>query len=160
VPVVTNTFSLSRLKWAPPDGRSRVFIEDADPGRYQLAARALSEIGYQVGPFCGGSHFHEAVFTNGRVPPCPLVRQGGCTLLEEAEVIVFRYGLESPENRLVLDLIRHRYPEVPVVVEASPDERAQHAQLLAGYEVVAAPATLDGLVAAVHTALAERTLPG
>ncbi len=142
-------FSRERLTWPRAGGKTRVFIEDADPDRYRIAAQALAGKGYQVGPFCGGSHFHEAVFQNKRVPTCPLVKKGGCTLLEQAEVIVFRYGLESPENRLVLDLIRRTYAQTPVVVEASADEQAQFSHLLAGCRVLTAPAVLDEFLDAV-----------
>jgi hypothetical protein len=142
-------FSRERLKWPPASRRTRVFIEDADPDRYRIAARALTDAGYEVGPFCGGAHFHDAVFEGVRVPTCPLIKKGSCAALEAAEVIVFRYGLESPENRLVLDLIRHRHPETPVVVEASDEDAAQLAQLLDGYRLVPAPAALDDLVQAV-----------
>jgi hypothetical protein len=147
--MMPDEFSRERLTWAPGNGKARVFIEDADPDRYRTAAQALMQAGYEVGPFCGGSHFHEAVFENVHVPTCPLVRKGGCDLLERADVIVYRYGLESPENRLVLDLIRHRYAETPVVVEASADDQAQLAELLAGYRLVTAPAALDDIVSAV-----------
>jgi hypothetical protein len=147
-------FFRERLIWPTEEGKTRVFIEDADPDRYRIAAQVLEHAGYQVGPFCGGSHFHEAVFQDRPVPPCPLVKQGGCSLLEQADVIIFRYDLESPKNRVVLDLIRHRYAQTPVVVEASADEQAQFSQLLAGYRVVTAPAMLDELVDAVRVALA------
>jgi hypothetical protein len=157
--VVKNEFSRSRLKWARPSGRPRVFIEDADLDRYRIAARALTDAHYQVGPFCGGSHFHEAVFQNRPVPNCPLIKTGSCTLLEPAQVIVFRYDLESPENRLVLELIRHKHPETPVVVETSPDWAGQLAPLLEDCDVVDAPATLDGILAAVDAALAASALP-
>jgi hypothetical protein len=146
-------FSRERLKWPEATGGTRVFVEDADPERYRLAARALTAAGYQVGPFCGGAHFHDAVFQGVRVPTCPLIKKGRCAVLEEAQVIVFRYGLESPENRLVLDLIRHRHPAIPVVVEAPADAAAQLAPLLDGYRLVPAPAQLDDLVDAVGAAL-------
>ena len=147
-------YGLDRLKWQPRDGRTRVFIEDADPDRYRIAARALADAGFQVGPFCGGTHFHDAVFEDGAVPICPLIKKGECTLVEEAEVIVFRFGLESPKNRLVLDLIRHARPETPVILEATKDEEAQLRPLPEGFHIVPAPAALDDLVRAVVAAAA------
>jgi hypothetical protein len=151
--IVRRIFSLTRLRWPAATGRQRVFIEDADPDRYRIAAQALTKAGYEVGPFCGGTHFHGTVYESVTPPPCRLIESGNCPLLEGADVIVYRFGLESPENRAVLAEIAQRFPRTPVVVETTEPDRDALAGLHPKAEVLAGPAPLDDLVAAVRTLL-------
>lgn len=129
---------------------TRVFVEDADASRYVMTARALQRAGYEVGSFCGGRHFSDE-----QPSGCRLVKDGRCTLLEEADVIVFRFELDSPENRRVLETIRQRYPRKPVVVEVTPSQALEHRDLLAGYGVAVGPMTAHSLLEAIESALSR-----
>jgi hypothetical protein len=149
---MTREFSLERLQWPPDRGKPRIFIEDAEPDRYRAAARAFSRYGYEVGPFCGGVHFHERVYPS-QTPRCMALEEGGCPLLEEADVIVYRFGLESPQNRAVLAEIARKFPATPVVAEVTEADRDALAELHPNAQVLAGPAPLDDLVAAVRALL-------
>lgn len=139
---------VQRLLRRARSGGARVFIEDADPSRYVITSQALRRAGYDVGPFCGGRHFPE-----GRALGCPLVKRGRCALLEDADVIVYRFGLASPENLRMLEAMKRQYPRKPVVVEAAPSQLLEHRDLLRGYDVVVGPVATQSLLASVESAL-------
>ena len=128
-----------------------MFIEDADASRYVMTARALQRAGYEVGSFCGGRHFYDD-----QPPGCRILKNGRCALLEEADVIVYRFELDSFESRRLLETIKLRYPRKPVVVEAAPSQVLGHRDLLAGYDVVVGPITTQSLLEAIESALGRR----
>ena len=139
------------LHFAPPSGRPRVHVEDADPDRYMIAARALREAGYDVGPFCGGPHFNgpsDAGFH------CVHVETGACAPVLEADVILFRFGLESPVNARLLERLRSGGRPLRVVAEIEPGQAASHALLLEGCRLLEAPASVDALLEAIRAELA------
>lgn len=138
------------LAWKVGEGRPRVHIEDHDPERFMNVVRALHDAGFEIGPFCGGPHFNDS----GTDPfCCPFVESGECNAVDEADVILFRYGLESRENVELLDRLLHGPRPRRVVVETPPATAASHAVLLEGCRVLAAPATVADIVAAVRQEL-------
>lgn len=58
-------------------------------------------------------------------------------------------------NARVLQALKGRYPETPIVVEVPNPALARHADLLAGCHVMSAPLTRERLVAAVAAAVAD-----
>ncbi len=140
------------LQFAPADGRPRVHVEDADPERYGIVSRALRDAGFQVGPFCGGPHFNDPGDDRFR---CVHVETGNCAPVLDADVILFRFGLESPVNAQLLEKLRSGPKPLKVVVEVEPGQGSSHRLLLEGCRVLESPATVDQILAAVRAELGE-----
>ena len=66
-------------------------------------------------------------------------------------MIVYRFGLESPENRSVLEKISSTYPQKPIFVEATQAQSEEFRDLLSDHEVVVGPVTVEALVGAVDS---------
>jgi hypothetical protein len=146
---------VKQLHFAPASGRPRVHVEDADPDRYMIAARALREAGYDVGPFCGGPHFNgpaEADFS------CVHVETGRCAPVLEADVILFRFGLESPVNARLLERLRSGGRPLRVVAEVGAGQADSHALLLEGCRLLEAPASVTAVLEAIRAELAGEPL--
>ena len=141
------------LRWGAGKGEGpRVHIEDDDPERYRNVAQALGDAGFQIGPFCGGPHFNA---TGPGTFRCPFVDTGECNAVEDADLILFRYGLESPESVALLDSLLHGGRPRHVVVETSARSAASHTLLLEGCRVLEAPATVSDIVDAVRAELRD-----
>jgi hypothetical protein len=134
------------LEWQEGAG-PRVHIEDDNPERYRNVANALRGAGFQIGPFCGGPHYNDTAQGDFR---CPFVESGECNAVEEADVILFRYSLEGPKNAALLESLVAADHSHRVVVEVREESAATHTELLAHCRVLAAPATVDDIVAAVR----------
>ncbi len=72
-----------------------------------------------------------------------------------ADVIVSGLGLGRPETREVVQALRARCPETPLIVEVSPGEEDEWRGLLEGCEPIASPVVPEQLVAAVRGALGK-----
>jgi hypothetical protein len=106
----------------------RVLIETSDPLAGSAGVRLLREEGLDV-QVCRGPH---------RVPQggCPILTDGDCSLVSSADVVVYDLDLDNPTEQEVLHVVRLRYPDTPVVVEAPTDVAQRHAADLAGCTVI------------------------
>lgn len=129
--------------WSSPrSGRTRVLVESSDAVEQWALETALGDAGYDVA-VCDGPSYHGA--------PCPLIRTGDCPVAAGADVIVNRFRLCEPANQDVLRAVRSHWPATPVIIEATPQEREHHAELLAGCDVMAGPQSTAGLLAAIRS---------
>ena len=127
------------------DRRARVLIENADSGEAWAMQKLLEGAAYDVQTCGGPDHLKRH--------RCPLVTEGKCSLVEGADVVVHGLNINRPDQAAVLQAIRDRHPETPVVVEVPTPVRAKHAGLLDGFTIVPMPATQATLTDAVHHAL-------
>lgn len=128
-------------------GRPRVLVEHEDGAVQAGAERILREGGYDVAT-CGGP-------TTFRRARCPVVTTGRCALAEEADVIVHALNPDHPLNASVLQALKDRYPETPIVVEVPGPAVERHTDLLASCSVLPFPMTRESLLDAVEAALGD-----
>lgn len=140
---------LSPQPW-PWVGQPRVLIEHPDESEGLALASVLRGAGYAVA-VCPGPEQAER---------CPLTGPEGCAVAHGADVVVSSLGLDRPEGRDVLQALRLRLPDTPIVVEVPPRGDAEWDDVLEGCEVITSPAKPEELVAAVRAALAETAEPG
>lgn len=126
-----------------------MLVEDADSERADALVPVLRRAGYAVA-VCSGPLPAER---------CPLAGEDGCAAAEGADVVVSSLGLRSAEAREALSALRTRLPRTPLVVQADLEEVARWPELVAGCEIVAAPATPEQLLEGVRAAL-EREVSG
>jgi DNA-binding NtrC family response regulator len=136
------TGSLNPGPWPWP-GRPRVLVESADDSLSLELTSALRKAGYGVA-VCPGPLDHER---------CPLTGPEGCAIAHGADVVVSNLGLERAEAREVLQALRTRCADIPLVVEISPGQDEEWPELLRGCELVESPVAPDELVSAVTRAL-------
>ena len=137
--------SVNRIPTWPGDiAGPRVLLECEDASIQDGIERALRAHGYAVAE-CAGP----ATRSSGE---CPLVTDGRCGLVEDADVIVHALDPNRAEHCEVLTAIRLHRPDTPVIVEVSnaPDPRGQ--ALPAPEQQVRYPMTTDHLLAAVLAA--------
>lgn len=95
--------------------RPRVLVEHGDESAGLAIASALRHAGYAVA-VCAGPH---------EQGQCPLTGTEGCAVAQEADVVVSCLDFERPEGQEVLDALRARCPDVPLVLPspaAAPGE--------------------------------------
>lgn len=138
---------LNPQPWPWPE-RPRVLLENADGAAGLACASVLRRAGCAVA-VCPGP-------IESRQPRerCPLVEIERCALVHGADVIVSSLGLDRPESREVVEALRARYPETPLVVEVSPGELKRHRDALRGCEPILSPVEPEELLTAVRDALA------
>lgn len=85
---------------------------------------------------------------------CPLAGSEGCALAHGADVVVSSLGLDTPRSREVLQALRTRCPEIPLVVEVETGQEDDWPALLDGCELVVSPVRPEQLVDAVRGVLA------
>ncbi len=134
--------SLNPEPWPWP-GRPRVLVEHADESAALLLASTLREAGYGVA-VCPGPAERER---------CPLAGPEGCAIAHGADLVVSSHGLERAESREVLQSLRARCPDVPLVVEVGPGQDDDWPDLLRGCELVHSPVLPEELLSAVKRAL-------
>lgn len=105
----------------------KVVIEHRDVGAAEATAAELRAAGVDA-TVCAGP---EGLSTR-----CPLLVGGSCELVAEADAVLFDLDLDDPEERMVLEELRVRYPGKAVVVEASERDARTHAAMLEGLRVV------------------------
>ena len=70
-------------------------------------------------------------------------------------MIVSSLGFERREAREVLQVLRARCPETPLIIEVAPGQEGEWWDFLEGCDAVVSPVSPDQLVAAVRRALAK-----
>ena len=140
------TLGMQRWPWKGP----RVLIEDPDSARGLATATVLRRAGYAVALCPGPSEFRD--------PPerCSLLDSEDCLIVEGADAVVFRLGLDRTEGRRVLSALRLRRPGTPLVVEVPGLEVDRYRAELGGCELVCSAASPEELVGAVDRAVAKR----
>lgn len=135
------------LKPWPFAQRPRVLIEHPDPDSGLELATALRRAGCTVA-ICQGPDA-------GAEPPtrCPLHQLEPCVVVEGADIVVTALDLDRDEGRAVLHGLRIRYPNTPLVVEATVGNEFELGDELEGCTVVPQKAKPDRVVAAVIGAL-------
>jgi hypothetical protein len=131
-------------RWPDDPGRPRVLVECDNASVQDGVIRALSESGYTVAA-CGGPETRASHV-------CPLVTDGRCGLVEDADIVVHMLDMTETDNRLVLYAIRKRVPETPIVIEASLPGAAHDGDVVAGCEQIRYPVTRQALLDAVANA--------
>lgn len=126
---------------------SRVLIEVDDGAEAFARLRVLEAAGYHVS-WCPGPDGH-------RGRRCPLVSEGSCPLVDDADVVVTALGLHHAATRDVLAALARARPELPVVVEAPAPSAERWADAVGDRAVICAPTSSTELVAAVADALQE-----
>ena len=137
---------LSPQPW-PWVGQPRVLIEHPDESAGLALASILRRAGYAVA-VCPGPE---------RSEHCPLTGPEGCAVAHGADVVVSSLGLERLEAREVLQALRLRRPETPLVVEVPPGDNADWRDLLEGCDLIVSPVVPEQLVTCVRAALARST---
>ena len=87
---------------------------------------------------------------------CRLLETGECPAARDADVIFNAFGLGTREHRAIIDALRRRYPDTPVVVETTRPRAKEHPDLLDGRIRCDAPVTSRRMLDAVATALESR----
>lgn len=83
---------------------------------------------------------------------CPILEGKDCSLMSQADGILFQLDLDQPQHRLILS----RYVElldIPIRVVVTEEQAARYADLLRDVEVMTSPvgpASLDGFAAEVE----------
>lgn len=134
-------------KWPTRSGRARVLVEDAD-GASQWAVRGiLAQARYDVA-VCDGPE---------RLPKhrCPLVTDGRCSLAEGADVVLNSLPLTHEPNRDLLDALRARLPETPVIVEETRLRASRYQDAMGGCRLLPAPTNGRAILTAVDATLDE-----
>ncbi len=126
-----------------PGARPRplVVVESARPGAREDMVASLHAQGFDVTTCVGPHHLHAG--------GCPLVETSDCPQVGRASAVVHDLDLDDAEDREVLLTLRARYPQLPVVVEASVPAARRHADVLADC-VVVPPFSFDHLAEVVR----------
>jgi hypothetical protein len=136
-------------EWPSRAGRARVLIEHPDPAALWAEAEAMRDAGYDVAVCTGPTK----TFERSRLKQaCPLLVNGHCSLVEQADVVVTTTDLG--ESRSVLAALSERRTP-PLVIESSKSV------LDRGYEIgdatiIEVPVTEETLLAAVSEVLSSR----
>src|SRR5450759_583529 len=124
-------------RWSDP----RVLVEHPDEATGLAIASGLRFAGYAVG-VCPGPRGHGQ---------CPLTGPAGCAPAHNADLVVCSLGYEQAVAREVLQELRTRYPDMPLLVEVPSDIDAELQELLDGCHRWPAQATPEQVVAAVQS---------
>ena len=106
----------------------RVLIENADDRVREAQVELFRARGCHV-TSCGGPRR--------RPDGCALVEDGGCSILDEVDVVLFGLDLDRDCEVAVLDAVRSAYPTLPVVLEIPSSTARRHQHRLAGCTVIA-----------------------
>lgn len=131
-------------EWPERQGRARVLVEEADPASGWVVEKLLQNEGYDVA-VCGGPEI---------LGRCFLVTDGRCPLAEGADVVLNSLSLSQPDRREVVEALRARLPDTPVIVGVPLPQAAKHAVLLEGCRLMDFPPTSGTIKREVHEALA------
>jgi len=125
--------------------RPFVVIESSRTAASDSLVAALVREGIDVASCAGPRH----------VGDCPLVTTTDCHLVGRADAVIHDLDLDDPVDRDVLWMLRTRYPELQVIVEASTDSARKHRRELDGC-VVVPPYSPEHLAEVVAGVVAHR----
>jgi hypothetical protein len=134
-------------EWPRRAGRARVLIEHPDPGTVWAEAEAMRDAGYDVAVCTGPTR--ESDHTSAPVA-CPLLVEGRCALVEQADVVVSTTDL-GDSHQLLAALTARRTPAL--VVESTKPALDRGGYELGDATVLEAPVTEGALLDAVADAL-------
>jgi hypothetical protein len=137
-------------RWSAGAGRPRVLVECDDETVQDGVLRVLRESGYVVAA-CGGSETRKS-----RV--CPLVTDGRCGLVDNADIVVHMLDSATTQNRLVLYAIRECVPETPIVVEIPPSTTGTYDDRVSECQRVPFPVTRQALIEGIEAATKSLTI--
>jgi hypothetical protein len=129
------------------DEHPRVLIEHPDPDDALELAIAIRRVGCVVG-ICRGPDGSAESPTR-----CPLHGLEPCEAVAGADLVVTGLDLDSWDGRRVVQGLRTRYPDTPLVVLAPPDDALGLGDLLADCVVVPGDAEPDEVAKVVLGAL-------
>ena len=136
-------------EWPSRTGRARVLIEHPDRAALWAEAEIIREAGYDVAVCTGPVEASDGA----EAEACPLLVQGRCSLVDEADVVVSTTDLR--ESRGILAALgRRRAPALVVESTKSVLERDGHE--VGDATVVEVPVTERRLLDAVSGALDKR----
>jgi hypothetical protein len=121
----------------------RVLVECEDPAIQDGVERALRTAGYATAA-CAGP-------VSRRSGQCPLVVDGRCGLVEDADVVVQAFDPVRTDLAQVLAAIRNRYPNKPVVIEVSTGTDVRDRDVVATCHTLRFPLATDALVENVQS---------
>ena len=155
-------------EWPTRTGRARVLIEHPDPATLWAEAEAMRDAGYDVAVCTGPTKTFEhkrsfgvrlRTFADEEAPPdearqtCPLLVNGRCSLVDQADVVVSTTDLG--ESQSVLAALSNR--SAPrLVVESSKAVLDRGGHEIGDATVVEVPVTEKTLLEAVSEALSSR----
>ncbi len=128
-------------RWSHP----RVLVEHPDEAAGLAIASGLRYAGYAVA-VCPGPPGHGQ---------CPLTGPAGCAPAHDADLVVCCLGYDDQVAREVLQELRTRCPDMPLLVEAPSDIDAELRELLGDCHRLPAPASPEQIVSAVQSLLAQ-----
>jgi AmiR/NasT family two-component response regulator len=127
---------------------ARVVVENHDDVMRNALIAMLRAAGFDaVG--CGGPR----AFPDGE---CPLVTGDDCALLDDADAVFMDLDLDLQPEAPVLEALRARYPDLPIVLELPTSTARRHAARLDGC-IVIPPFDADRLITTIRTATATST---
>jgi len=123
-------------RWNHP----RVLVEHPDERAGLDIASGLRYAGYAVA-ICPGPRGHAK---------CPLTGPAGCAPAHDADLVVCSLGVEREAAREILNELRTRYPDTPLLVEVPAEIDADTQALLEGCHRLPATASAEEIVAEVQ----------
>lgn len=132
--------------WPVSENGRRVLVESCDFVKRDVLTQVLTRNGYTV-QSCGGPEATDA--------ECALVSTGACEAAAGADVIVHSMRHADRRNREVLNELRTRYPDTPIVVEVPRPVVEQYPDDFDNCRVVPQPMTSNALLEAL-----DEVLPG
>jgi hypothetical protein len=137
-------------EWPSRAGRARVLIEHPDPAALWAEAEAMRDAGYDVAVCTGPTK----TFERSRLKQaCPLLVNGHCSLVEQADVVVTTTDLG--ESRSVLAALSERRTP-PLVIESSKSVLDRGGYEIGDATIIEVPVTEETLLAAVSEVLSSR----
>jgi hypothetical protein len=137
--------------WAFPvvnGQKPRVLLEEPDDCDNFAYWCFLTEAGFNVDCCSGPSRR-----PGGR---CPLLTSGHCELVERADVIVSKLGIDDEPSRQVIEAVQRQHPQTPMIIEASREQFKRRSNLFHGHWLLPVPVIRRELLDSVHAALAAR----
>jgi len=132
--------------WPRDTSSLRVLVECEDPTVQDGLERALRTEGHATagcaGPMSRGTG------------ECPLVVDGRCGLVEDADVVVHAFDPDRADLAQVLTAIRRRCPGTPVIVEVSGRTDGSAASAVADCHTLRYPTSSGAVVATVRAVAA------
>ena len=129
--------------WPRETNSLRVLVECEEPTVQDGLERALRSAGHATaacaGPASRGSGH------------CPLVVDGRCGLVEDADVVVHAFDPDRADLAQVLHAIHDRCPMTPVIVEVSSGTDVRATSAIAACHTLRYPATAGAVVDTVHS---------